>query len=286
MTSTPVLRYTYGLPASGKTTYARELVKANSSIVRANLDDIRLLLHGPQTKFSKAREKAAVLMQDAMITAALIEGHDVICDDTNLNPRAQSRLAGIAESVGAELVRQDFSDVPLGECIKRDALRGQAGNRSVGEDVIRGMWDRWLKPAPLAPNGNPECVVFDVDGTLALMGDRSPYDWARVAVDTINPMVAEFARSTSRSVVVLSGRDGSCRTQTFNWLILNGISFVELLMRKADDMRPDWVIKNELVDDLLTRWYPVLAVDDRQQVVDNVWRARGIECWQVAPGRF
>lgn len=280
------LTYTYGLPASGKTTWARELVKANTSIVRANLDDLRLLLDGPQAKFSKARERKAVMAQNAIIRDALGDGLDVVVDDTNLNPKAVVRLEGLARSADAELVRKDFSDVPLGVCIKRDAARGQAGNRSVGEDVIRGMWDRWLKPPTLPHNGNPECIVFDVDGTLALMGDRSPYDWARVAVDTINPMVAEFARSTSRSVVVLSGRDGSCRKQTFNWLILNGISFVELLMRNADDMRPDWVIKNELVDDLLTRWYPVLAVDDRQQVVDNVWRARGIECWQVAPGRF
>lgn len=280
------LTYTYGLPASGKTTWARELVAKDNSIVRANLDDIRLLLDGPQTKFSKAREKKAVLAQNAIIRAALLTEQDVVCDDTNLNPKAIARLSNLATGGGATLVRKDFSDVPLGECIKRDAARGQAGQRSVGEDVIRGMWDRWLKPPRLPHNGKPECIVFDVDGTLALMGDRSPYDWARVAVDEINPMVGEFARSTERPVVVLSGRDGSCRTQTFNWLIMNGISFRELLMRRADDMRPDWIIKNELLDDLLTRWYPVLAVDDRQQVVDNVWRARGIECWQVAPGRF
>lgn len=280
------LHYTYGLPASGKTTWARELVKTNTSIVRANLDDLRLLLDGPQAKFSKAREKKAVDAQNAIIRAALFAGHDVVVDDTNLNPKAIKRLSDITEEFGAHLSRKDFSDVPLGECIKRDAARGQAGNRSVGEDVIRGMWDRWLKPPTLLDNGLPHCVVIDMDGTMAIMGDRSPYDWDRVGVDEPNPMVVEYAKNSPRPVVVLSGRDGSCRTQTLNWLILNQISFAELLMRTADDMRPDWIIKNELLDDLLTRWYPALAIDDRQQVVDNVWRARGIECWQVAPGRF
>ena len=56
------LTYTYGLPASGKTTFAREVVAKDNSIVRANLDDIRLLLDGPQAKFSKAREKKATNM--------------------------------------------------------------------------------------------------------------------------------------------------------------------------------------------------------------------------------
>lgn len=286
MTPKPTLHYTYGLPASGKTTYAREKVAKNPSMIRANLDDIRLLLHGPQIKFNKSRERAAVLVQDAMIRAALKDGRDVICDDTNLNPKAIDRMEMTAIACGAAVKRVDFSDVPLGECIKRDADRGQAGYRSVGEDVIRGMWDRWLKPEPLKPNGNTECIVFDVDGTLALMGDRSPYDWTSVGVDIPNSMVAMFAKTTNWPIVVMSGRDGSCRSQTEAWLRLHRIPCQELLMRTADDMRPDWVIKNELLDDLLTRWYPVLAVDDRQQVVDNVWRARGIECWQVAAGRF
>ena len=282
----PTLTYTYGLPASGKTTFAREAVAKDHSIVRANLDDIRLLLHGPQTKFNKNREKAAVLVQNAMITAALNNGRDVICDDTNLNPTAWQRLHALAGSLH-EVVRKDFSDVPLGECIRRDAARGQAGNRSVGEDVIRGMYDRWLKPPTLPGNEKPHVVVFDIDGTLAHMnGNRSPYEWDKVGEDLPSKMVVNFAKHCGYPVVVMSGRDGICRPQTEAWLAAHGIDYVQFYMRPVGDMRPDWIIKNELLDQLLENWYPVLAVDDRQQVVDNVWRARGIECWQVAPGRF
>lgn len=280
------LHYTLGLPASGKTTFAREFVTKNPNTVRANLDDLRLLLHGPQAKFNKNRERAAVLAQNGIIRAALSDGRDVICDDTNLNPAARQRLVDLAAEFKADLRCHDFTDVPLSEVIRRDAARGQAGNRSVGEDVIRGMYERWLCPDPLPLTGKPECVCVDIDGTLAQMSGRGPFEWERVGDDLPNRMVIHFTQTVGIPVVVMSGRDGVCRPQTVAWLKEHGIPFVELLMRTADDNRPDHVIKNELLDDLLTRWYPVLAVDDRQQVVDNVWRARGIECWQVASGRF
>lgn len=276
----PTLYYTVGLPASGKTTYARELVKKNPGMVRANRDDLRLLLH--EGRFSKGNEKTVSLVQETMIRAALAAGRDVICDDTNLNPKTQARLRRHAEDHEADVEVIDFTHVSLIECIERDNKR----DKHVGETVIRRMWEQYLKPPTLPHNGNPECVVIDMDGTLALMAGRSAYDWARVGEDLPNKMVVEYARYSRLPVVVLSGRDGSCRQETLDWLDHHDIGQAELLMRKAGDMRKDYIIKNELLDDLLERWYPVLAIDDRQQVVDGVWRARGIECWQVAAGRF
>jgi hypothetical protein len=51
-------------------------------------------------------------------------------------------------------------------------------------------------------------------------------------------------------------------------------------------MRKDSVVKQELFDEHIRDIYDVVAVyDDRQQVVD-MWRAMGIDCFQVAPGNF
>lgn len=278
----PTMLYTYGLPASGKSTWARQYVVDNKRTVRVNRDDLRLMLH--EGRFSKGNEAAVTEMQHAMIRAALAAGRDVIVDDTNLNRRTVAKLEGLARDHQAELVKVDFTDVPLRDCIARDAKR----DRSVGEDVIRSMWGRYLAPPPRERTGKQTCVIVDVDGTLAEMNGRSPYAWDKVHTDLPRPMVVDVVRRfhPDHTIVVLSGRDGSCVDATEAWLIEHGVPFDAIHTRIAGDTRPDWQIKRELFDEHVDPHYdPVLVIDDRQQVVD-LWRELGIECWQVAPGRF
>jgi hypothetical protein len=57
-------------------------------------------------------------------------------------------------------------------------------------------------------------------------------------------------------------------------------------MRKTDDFRKDSIIKEEIYQENIEGKYNVLCVlDDRNQVVD-FWRAKGLTCFQVAPGDF
>ena len=41
----------------------------------------------------------------------------------------------------------------------------------------------------------PPAILVDIDGTVALMGARSPYDWHRVGEDTPNQAVIEAVRA-------------------------------------------------------------------------------------------
>lgn len=283
----PQLHITRGLPASGKTTFAHQLVADTASrgrrMVRSNRDDLRLMLH--QGRWSRGNEKLVTAVQHAMVTEALLANCDAVVDDTNLNPRVLRELHRIADTCRADVVVHDqFLEVPLRECIARDAKR----DRSVGEDVIRRMWEQYLKPPPRQRTGQPTCVLVDVDGTLALMNGRSPFDWDRVGDDLPNEHVVDLVcwLANRHAIVVLSGRDGSCRDATEKWL-RHHLRFTPdgLLMREAGDTRHDWEVKAELLTQVEQSWDPVLAIDDRQQVVD-LWRERGIECWQVASGRF
>lgn len=43
------------------------------------------------------------------------------------------------------------------------------------------------------PTDRPRAWIFDVDGTLALIGDRSPYDMRNVSIDTPNHPVVVAA---------------------------------------------------------------------------------------------
>jgi hypothetical protein len=154
-----------------------------------------------------------------------------------------------------------------------------------------------LMPKPyVAPEDAPWCVLADLDGTLALMGDRSPYDESGVGNDTPNRDVVYVLRAlieTGLDVVFMSGRTEGCRASTEEWLQRNVLIYdmfrlgsAILLMRPVGDNRPDHVVKLELFDKHVRDHYDVRVVlDDRNQVV-RLWRSLGLTCLQVADGDF
>jgi hypothetical protein len=87
--------------------------------------------------------------------------------------------------------------------------------------------------------------------------------------------------------IFVSGRENSCESDTRAWL--NHYfppDRYQLYMRQAGDMRPDYIIKNEIYDEFIIPYYNITMVfDDRDQVVHHL-RRRGITVAQVAPGRF
>jgi len=76
------------------------------------------------------------------------------------------------------------------------------------------------------------------------------------------------------------------RKRTNDWLTKNGVWYDFMLMRKDDDTRQDYIIKEELYKEGIKPHYKVLfVVDDRQQVVD-AWRKLGLTCLQCAHGNY
>lgn len=282
-----------GLPGSGKSTRAAEIVEANTDTFRVNMDSGREMLRPDhyddfRTTKGKAREKAALHLRNAAINALLTAGFSVVVDDTNLNDRHVDELERMARAHRADVVIHDLRDVPPDECIRRCAERTGPTN---WRQVITGMADRhdlWTRHHVVQDESLPECVIFDVDGTLARPVDRSPYDETRVSTDAPNPNVVALARALQEEVdvIITSGRTDGCRVDTEGWLLEQGIVATEVLMRRSGDTRKDSVVKEEILRrDILPRFRVRFVVDDRQQVVD-AWRRLGLECWQVAPGQF
>ncbi|MEV0996880.1 AAA family ATPase [Nonomuraea sp. NPDC050202] len=299
------LIYTRGLPASGKSTWAKQWVAENvGGRARVNKDDLRAMAHNSEF-VPGVTEQRINTVRDSTILGLLTAGVDVVCDDTNLPQRVARGLHQLAAKAGADVHVRDFTTVPLQVCLERDAARPQ----SVGEKVIRGMHERYLKgrtlplPAPAAaprgkllvpytpPTGRlTKAFLLDVDGTAALMGDRSPYDLSRVGEDLPNKPVLDVARSMywrGWDCIVLSGRDEICRDETVRWLRYHlGIPIHGPFMRAAGDRRADWIVKAELFDEHVRDHFIVdFVLDDRDQVV-QMWRRLGLTTFQVAEGNF
>jgi predicted kinase len=282
-----------GIPASGKSTYAMAWVLAAPGRVRVNRDDIRFQTYGVYHG-GNVNEDVVTKIEDAMIAAALSAGMSVIVDDTNIRHAYVKRLAKIGHAAGVPVSVKQF-DIDVSTAVRRNNLR----DRQVPDDVIREMHARLKSSGPVdvsapvyetyvAPPMGDRAVMFDIDGTLAQMSGRSPYEWHRVGEDTVVPAVATTLRNLAvfNTIIIMSGRDSVCRPETEDWLRRHDITYDELFMRAEKDMRPDNIIKYELFNKHIRDDYDILAVyDDRDQVV-NMWRAIGLPCFQVAPGAF
>lgn len=271
-----------GLPASGKTTKAMELVAQGYK--RVNKDDLRAMVDS--SKWSKENEKNIIECRDLLVIQYLDAGFNVVVDDTNLHPSHAEQLVEIADNCDADF-EEIFIDVPVMECIERDSKRG---DKSVGAKVIMGMYNQFLKPKPPEYSDSKQnCFVFDIDGTLAKMKDRSPYDYSKVDTDIPNhsiTMIARILKTSGLPIIIVSGRPDSCAKETIEWLINNNIPFDNLAMRETGDNRSDAIIKREIYEELIEPDYNVIAVfDDRNQVVD-MWRSLGLTCLQVNYGFF
>lgn len=276
-----------GLPACGKSTYAKELLKKEpGKWKRINKDDLRAMLDNGE--WSKENEKLIIEARNKLIIVALTAGYSVIVDDTNFDDKHEEYMKKEAEIWKIEF-EVKFIDTPRKVCIERDAKR----EKPVGQKVIDRMYFQYvepmLRPAPKPRDPNlPDCILVDIDGTLAHMTGRSAYDYSRVKEDAVDYVVRDLVNmhSDELSVFIVSARDGGCRADTEQWLKDNDVKHVGLFMREAGDKREDSLIKEELYNAHFNGKYNVrFVLDDRDRVVAK-WRSLGLKVLQVAPGNF
>jgi hypothetical protein len=251
------------------------------------------------SKWSKENERFVKDVRDLIIIEALAAGKNVVVDDTNLMGGHIDHIKEITESF-RPTYEEKFMDTPLAECIRRDMLRPNG----VGKKVIRRMYDAishlYIPKIEYDPN-KPDCIIVDIDGTLAHMNGRSPYDYSKVHTDVIDEVVVDLVRRYRKTdimdenplyVVLVSGRDDTCKEETEKWLRDNHIPYDELFMRdstlvdedgkKLDDTK----IKRDIYNEWIKNRYNVrFVLDDRNRVVD-MWRSLGLKVLQVGEGDF
>lgn len=137
-----------------------------------------------------------------------------------------------------------------------------------------------------------KAVIFDIDGTIAIKGERDIYDGGKAHLDTVNEPIAQLADDLlcdcGYEIIFVSGRFERHRKVTEDWIKKNMSlhSKAKVFLRKDGDMRKDVEVKAEIYNKHIKDKYTVHCVfDDRNQTVKG-WRDLGLTCLQVAGGDF
>ena len=129
----PKLILLVGVPGSGKTTYAKEQIEANT--IHLSSDAIRKELYGDESIQGDPAEVFYLMQKRAV--EALNNGNDVIYDATNVTRKDRASIISICPKFVQIEARIIWA--PIEMCIERDASR----DRTVGKAVIDKMLKRF-----------------------------------------------------------------------------------------------------------------------------------------------
>ncbi len=134
-----VLTITVGLPASGKSTFA----KTAGFDLAVSLDDCREMLWGSrQMQNGPGGINALLALQDALIIEAMKENKSVIVHNTSILKKHRAPLIELAKAHGYR-TQIIYFDVPVEECIRRNQQR----NDAVPPETVESFAARMEVPA-------------------------------------------------------------------------------------------------------------------------------------------
>lgn len=304
---------TIGLQASGKSTWAKEQATLYSDKVRrVNKDDIRNLLG--IINWSYDEEKRVQKIQYELLRTFIKDGFNVIVDNIHLSSSSRKDLMKDIKQISIEFdkeikVESKYFPISLENALERNKNRGY----TVSNEVIVNTFHKYNWNEIVSININkiitpgcdrddyltdiyhnnsnlPHAIICDIDGTIAKMTGRNPFEWHSVGEDEPKQNIIDIVNvyyTLGINIIVLSGRDGSCKSETELWLKKNGVLYHDLFMRAPNDNRNDAIIKKELFDTHIRNKYHIrFILDDRDRVVD-MWRnVLGLTCLQVNYGNF
>lgn len=309
---------TVGISGSGKSTWAHSMFKMYPDNVRIiNRDKIRELLFGfteeTATDYYLRKdltklEKEVTTQEDLLIEGFLASNKTVIVDATHLKREYIERFKYWNVTTELKIFQIQIADA---------SKRLEDRKRGISKHILQKQFNQFgnllaqlnSKPVNFETSSiegdvdKPPCVIFDIDGTLAHNnGKRSPYDWAKVGRDTpdfatsfIFKCLEDFKNAMNTTVytplvappklIICTGRDVVCLAETTDWLNSNELYYDKVYIREHNDMRPDWIVKEEMWREISKKYNIIGMFDDRQQVVRRA-RALGLKVFNVANNLF
>lgn len=294
-----------GISGSGKTTFCTKFLKDNPDYVRVNRDEFRhMIACTGNNLLPRELENLITNMQHSCILESLNLGKNVIIDNTNLKKEYLEDIL-LKYNHLADIEIKEFDDSFYPETCKiRVRLRDNITDvsyidkqitgysRMKGEDLIYHKVQPLVLDNTLGPNNTlEECIICDLDGTLALYKDKDPYN-RDFENDNCSYPVERIINTLQLanyqpSIFFLSGRSDKYRDQTMQFLNKNKLDteIYHLIMRKEGDNRRDSIVKREMfMNNIYGKYDPLFVIDDRLQVIEECWNRLGVFVINVNQG--
>lgn len=272
-----------GISGAGKSTYVTEKANENSNLIVISKDNIRKSLiknYNPNKNLwdqysFKDNEDSINSLFDIQLREAAKNKQNIVIDNTNLSKSKNERLERLLKNYG--YVEINYINFNLTDNINFYLENNQ--NR-INTIPMRAINDQYLLAAQSGylELSNSNIALVDIDGTVAIKCDRSPFEYNKADNDTPNQYVIDTINALYETkridyIQFLSGRESYSYELTRDWLIRHGFDMNKhrLLMRKTRDCRRDSIIKNEIYESCLKQNNIKYLFDDRNQVVDMWW---------------
>ena len=132
----------------------------------------------------------------------------------------------------------------------------------------------------------PCALIVDLDQTLALIGNRDPYNASSCEQDTLNHTVAELLEgyqsvNPGLRTLIITSRPHTFQQPTERFLEAHGIRYDALFMREPDDWRPCELYKRSVFQTHIAGQYHVHAAFDDNGEVCRMWMEMGVPVYWV-----
>ena len=137
----------------------------------------------------------------------------------------------------------------------------------------------------------PKCLICDMDGTLALLNGRDPYNASKCLDDELNKIVyttvklfceTSFPDAIVTNLIIVTGREERYKPETELWLNRHNIYPTAIHMRPTGNHSlTGYLLKGLiLVNAILPEFDPILALEDDPRAAE-MYRKNGIPCFLV-----
>lgn len=300
----PQLLILVGAPGSGKSTFAKYFIRTEENWMRLSRDDFRTM-HFTYSNLPQHEEAMITEMIDSSIETLLRRRCNVLLDATHCRKEYLNhyieKFNHLAD-ISFKIFEADAKTIAE-RCDKRNKETGKYIPTNVQKRYIKELEELKKKfdfsTRPLLDNrvetieqdsSLPKAVICDLDGTLALMNHRNPFDASTCDEDELNVPVANTLKVFAKEgykILLVSGREDRFREPTLRFLEKYAIPYHQLWMRPSKDFRKDAIIKKEIYEaEIKDKYFVEFVLDDRDQVVD-LWRKElKLPCFQVNYGSF
>ena len=118
-------------------------------------------------------------------------------------------------------------------------------------------------------------IIVDLDGTLAILNNRGPFEWENVENDNLNRPIAELiamSQKHSYKTIILSGRDEAASEKTIKWLNQNDIIYDKLYLRPSNNQMSNADYKRMIfINEIQAKYNVLFILEDLPEVV-KMWR--------------